>query len=73
MADGQGVQMKLVENAKQAWRWYSVQAMAVAGALQAAWLALGDMQSRIPEWGVDALTVAILVSGIVGRLVKQHD
>jgi hypothetical protein len=65
--------MKLVENAKQAWRWYSVQAMAVAGALQAAWLSLGDMQSRIPEWGVDALTVVILLSGIVGRLVKQHD
>jgi hypothetical protein len=63
--------MKLVNNARAAWRWYSMQAMAVAGALQGAWLALGDMQSRVPAEAVDALTIAILASGIVGRLVKQ--
>ena len=65
--------MRLVPDAKKAWRWYSVQAMGLAAALQGAWLALGDMQSRIPEWGVDALTVVILLSGIVGRLVPQGD
>jgi hypothetical protein len=63
--------MKLVNNAREAWRWYSVQALAVAAALQGGWLALGDMQSRVPDWAVDGLTLAILVSGIVGRLVDQ--
>lgn len=63
--------MKLVSNARQAWRWYSVQAMAVAGALQGAWVALGPLQARVPDWAVDAMTVAILLSGIVGRLIDQ--
>jgi hypothetical protein len=64
--------MKLVSNAKSAWRWFSVQAMALAGALQGAWLALPpDMQERVPGDIVDALTVSVLVLGIIGRLVDQ--
>ena len=63
--------MRLVANARKAWRWYSVQAMAIAGAMQGAWLALGDLQSRVPGEWVDAMTIAILLSGIIGRLVDQ--
>ena len=64
--------MKLVDNAGKAWKWFSVQAMALAGALQGAWLAMPpDLQSRVPSECVDALTMAILSLGIAGRLVKQ--
>ena len=64
--------MRLVDNAKNAWKFFSVQAMAVAGALQGAWLAMPpDLQARVPGEWVDALTMAILALGIVGRLVDQ--
>jgi hypothetical protein len=64
--------MKLVSNAGQAWRWFSVQAMSAAIALQAGWQAMPpDLAERIPEGAVDALAIAVLVLGIVGRLVDQ--
>jgi hypothetical protein len=64
--------MKLIKDARRAWRFFSVQAMALAGALQGAWLAMPpDLQSRVPGDIVDGLTVAILALGIVGRLVDQ--
>lgn len=64
--------MKLVKNAGQSFRWFSVQAMAVAGALQGAWLALpAELKLRVPAEWVDAITIAILVLGVIGRLVDQ--
>ena len=69
--------MKLIDNAGRAWRFFSVQAMAVAGAMQAAWVSMPeDLKARVPADLVDVLTVGILVLGIVGRLVDQgprHD
>lgn len=64
--------MKLVKNAGQAWRWFSVQADAVAIAGAGAWLAIpDDMRAAVPaDWlAVGAIVLAVL--GIVGRLVKQ--
>lgn len=62
----------LVDNAKNAWRWLSVQAMALAGAVQATWLALpDDMKASIPSSYVQYLTLALVLLGIGGRLVKQ--
>ncbi len=64
--------MRLVPNARHAWKWISVQAMAVSVAIQAAWMNLPpDMQARIPEAWVDIGTMAVLVLGIIGRLVDQ--
>jgi hypothetical protein len=64
--------MKLVDNARNAWRWFSVQSMAVAGAIQGTWLALPpDLKSRVPADLVDMLTLAVLALGIVGRVVDQ--
>lgn len=63
---------QLVENAGSAWRWLSVQAMALAGAVQGAWLAIPeDMKTSIPAEYVQYATIALLVLGLVGRLVKQ--
>lgn len=67
--------MRLVKNARSAWRWFSVQAMAVAIALQGAWNAMleitPDLAARIPAGAIDTLSVAVLILGVVGRLVDQ--
>ena len=64
--------MRLVEDARKAWRWISVQAMALAGAIQVAWLSIpDDMKASIPAKYVTVLTLGLLVLGIAGRLVKQ--
>ena len=66
--------MKLVPNADRAWRWFSMHAMVLAGAVQGAWLMLPpDLAARAPEWTVSAATAAILLLGIAGRLVDQSD
>jgi hypothetical protein len=64
--------MRMVDGARGALRWYSVQAMAVALAVQAAWTALPpDLAARVPDWVASAVTGAVLVLGILGRLVDQ--
>jgi hypothetical protein len=64
--------MKLVDNAGQAYKWLSVQAMALVVAIEGAWLAIPpDLKTRIPETWVDALSMAVLVLGIFGRVVDQ--
>jgi hypothetical protein len=66
--------MKLVDDARRAWRWISVHCMAWAIAVQGAWEVVPpEMRSGIPPRAVTAITVALLVLGIVGRLVKQGD
>lgn len=64
--------MKLVPEARKAWKWISVQAMVVAGAIQGAWVFIpDDMKASIPSKYVGAATMALLVLGVAGRLVKQ--
>jgi membrane protein required for beta-lactamase induction len=64
--------MKLVDNAKHAYKWLSVQAMALVLAIVGAWMAMPpDLKSRIPETWVDALSMAVLVLGMFGRVVDQ--
>lgn len=66
--------MKLVDDAGKAWRWFSVQAMAWALAIQGAWAAVpDDMKATVPSGLVQWITMALLLLGIVGRLVKQDD
>ena len=64
--------MKMVKNARKAWRWFSVQANAVSIAVGTAWLAVpGDMRGAVPaDWlAICAVTLAAL--GTFGRLVDQ--
>lgn len=64
--------MKLVEDAKQAWRWFSVQSMVLAAALQGAWVYIpDDLRHNIPSSVVQGVTIALLALGVVGRLVDQ--
>lgn len=65
--------MKLVDDWKAAWRWFSVQAMTLAGALQGTWVLLPeDLRTSVPQGWVCGLTVGLLVLGVAGRLVKQE-
>lgn len=64
--------MKFVDDAKQAWKWFSVQAMVIAGALQGAWMFIPeDMKSSISPGIVQGVTIVLLVLGVAGRLVDQ--
>ena len=66
--------MKLVPNAKRAWRWLSVQAMAVSGIAPAAWLSVPeDMRAAVPAEWMATFAVVLAVLGICGRLVDQGE
>lgn len=63
---------QLIPQWKRCWRMFSVQAMVLAGALQAAWAALPpEMMETIPEPWVRGITITLLVLGVIGRLVVQ--
>jgi hypothetical protein len=64
--------VKLIDEAKQAYKFFSVQAMALAIAIQGAWEVIpADMKASIPPQYVTYTTLALLVLGIFGRFVKQ--
>lgn len=64
--------MRLIPNWKRAWRMFSVQAMTLAGSIQAAWaLFPEDLKATLPTNLVHWASVALLVAGIVGRMVDQ--
>ena len=66
--------MRLVPNWRKAWRWFSVQGMALGVALQGAWLSIPeDMKASVPQEWVAAITMALLALGIIGRLVDQGE
>ena len=66
--------MMLVKDAKQAWRWFSVQVLAIQGAAASAWLAVpDDLRQAVPETWLAGAAVALAVLGIIGRLVDQPD
>lgn len=64
--------MKFIDDAKRWWRMFSMQAMGAALAIQGAWEVIPpDMKAGIPHQWVTRVTAALLVLGMVGRLVKQ--
>ena len=64
--------MKIIEDWKSCWRWLSVQAMVLAGAVQGAWAFIpDDLKSSMPHGIVQGATIALLVLGVAGRLVDQ--
>lgn len=64
--------MKLIDNARSAWRMFSVQAMTWAIVVQAAWAELPpDLRESLDASTVRYITIGLLVAGVLGRLVKQ--
>lgn len=67
-----GGEVKLIDNWRKALRMFSVQAMVIAGAIQGAWVFIPpEMMASIPSEWVRVITIALLVLGVVGRLVEQ--
>jgi hypothetical protein len=64
--------MKLIEEWRLAWRWFSMQAMVAVAALQGGWAAVpDDLKQHFPARLVTSLSVGLLLLGIGGRLVRQ--
>jgi len=64
--------MKLVANWKSAWKWFSVQFVAAAGAVQLSVLAFPEtVRAWLPDWLTHLLAVALLLAAVLGRLVEQ--
>ncbi len=65
--------MTLVDEWRGAWRWFSLQAMALTAAIQAAWAAIpDDLKQHFPARLVTAVSIGLLLLGIGGRLVRQE-
>lgn len=69
--------MKIVPDARKAWKWFSMWAMGVPATVAAVWLLLPDklqdlILAQIPPkqlaWGL----LVVLGLGIVGRLIQQE-
>lgn len=62
----------LISEWKRAHRMFSVQAMALAAAIQGAWpLVPEDLKASLPPNVVQWVSLALLFAGIAGRLVVQ--
>jgi hypothetical protein len=67
-----GKAMKLVDDWKSAWKWFSVQLVAAATAVQLSVLAFPDgMRGWLPDWLTHVLAVVLLAAAVFGRLVDQ--
>ena len=65
--------MKLVDNAKQWYKMFSMQANALNVSFLATWSLLpAKFQEVLPIPAVIGIAVALLVLGTVGRLIKQE-
>ncbi|PWC14440.1 hypothetical protein B4923_04785 [Brenneria roseae subsp. americana] len=64
--------MQLIEEWKQLWRWFSVHALILAGAIPVVWAELPDeMKASLPAGVMGTVTALVAVCGVVGRVVKQ--
>lgn len=63
---------RLVYNWRQCWRMISMQCMTLAAAIQGAWPTIpDDLKASLPANVVHWVSLALLVTGIIGRLVHQ--
>lgn len=61
-----------IDDASRAWRWLSMQAMAIDTAFLVVWATLpDDLKTALPSWLVPAMAVFVLLVGMIGRIVKQ--
>ena len=68
------MKIKLVQDWKYAWKWFSTNMMVIATAIQGAWMYIPeDMKTNIPHNIVNILTMVLLGLGLVGRIVQQGD
>ena len=66
--------MKFVDNVKESWKWFSMQSMTLAMAVQGTWMTIPEeLKNEVPKNLVHWITLILVVAGIFGRLIKQSD
>lgn len=63
--------MKVVENWRTAWKWFSIQLAVMGAAVQAAILAFPDLKDWLGDTLSHFVGLLILAGIIGGRMVKQ--
>ena len=64
--------MRLVKDARKAWRWFSVQAMFLQGAAASSWLFVpDDMRAAVPAEWLAVAAIVLTVLGVAGRVIDQ--
>lgn len=64
--------MKLIEEWKECWKWFSVQANVIGGSISVGYAAMYEqLKDTIPAPYMAGITAAVFVLGIVGRLANQ--
>lgn len=65
--------MTLVPDWRSAWRWFSVQALAIIALLPIVWPTLPpQVHQWVPEEWRPYIVVALAVGGLAGRLIDQQ-
>ena len=60
------------DNLKRAWRWYSVQVLALLALLPVVWMELpADWKAMIPDDWNPYIVALIAIGGIVARAIPQ--
>lgn len=74
-----GLQLKLIYDWKQAWRWSSMRFLAAGGVIQGSLLAFPtQLQQYLPPWllsGLAEFALFCVIAGGIGRItrVETHD
>jgi predicted benzoate:H+ symporter BenE len=64
--------MKFVDNASQAWRWFSVRMLAFIAVVTGLWAAVPpELQAIIPEDWRGAIIAFLALLAALGRLIDQ--
>lgn len=65
--------MRFVPDWRRAWRWFSVQCLAVLALLPIVWTSLpAEAHEWVPVGWRPWIVVGLAVAGIIGRLVDQN-
>jgi hypothetical protein len=63
---------RMIDDARHAWRWLSMRAMALDTAFLVVWATLpDDLKQALPSWLVPTMAVFVLCVGMIGRILKQ--
>ena len=64
--------IRLVDDWKRAWRWFSVQAFLLLGAAGPVWAMIPqDWRSAVPSQWMGWAAAVLAVVGIAGRIINQ--
>ena len=65
--------MKLVDDARDWWRWYSTWAIVALGAAPVIWAEMPpEVKALIPEDWTPYILAVVAIGGLVGRLKAQR-